>query len=118
MRKTYLAKWQNGTISILTARNNLELFDKLDVEGDPNGVLIYRLPEDFHLGTDIQKKNEKTFISCDQQFEHDETKMKRHKFPENMTARFYADICGVTLKELLAKQEAIYATLEAAGHLE
>jgi hypothetical protein len=60
MRKTYLAKWENGTISILTASNNLELFDKLDVEGDPNGLLIYRLPEDFHLGTDIIKKDEKT----------------------------------------------------------
>ena len=116
MRKTYLAKWENGTISILTASNNLELFDKLDVEGDPNGLLIYRLPEDFHLGTDIIKKDEKTFISCDQQFEHDETKMKRHKFPENMTARYYADICGVTLKELLARQEAMALTKEAVNN--
>ena len=116
MRKTYLAKWENGTISILTASNNLELFDKLDVEGDPNGLLIYRLPEDFHLGTDIEKKDEKTFISCDQQFEHDETKMKRHKFPEDMTARYYADICGVTLKELLARQERIALTKEAVNN--
>ena len=116
MRRTYLAKWENGTISILTASNNLELFDKLDVEGDPNGLLIYRLPEDFHLGTDIEKKDEKTFISCDQQFEHDETKMKRHKFPENMTARYYADICGVTLKELLARQEAMALTKEVVNN--
>ncbi|MFZ9613676.1 MAG: hypothetical protein ACO29Q_10375, partial [Crocinitomicaceae bacterium] len=31
----YAAKWPDGSISIVAAENKIDLFDKLDREGDP-----------------------------------------------------------------------------------
>ena len=55
-KKTYLAKWPNGTVSILTADNDYDCFDKLDVEPFDAKVKIYSLPEVFHLTTNIKTK--------------------------------------------------------------
>jgi hypothetical protein len=98
MKHTYLCKWPNDTISILTAENNFELFDKLDVEGDPTDERnkIYRLPEDFHLGTEIITGHKldagEPAISCEQEFEHNEVKMRRYRFPANICERVYKTI--------------------------
>jgi hypothetical protein len=55
---TYLIKWPDGTISILTASCDFNLWWDADREGDvlDSRVRIYELPEDFQLGTFINKK--------------------------------------------------------------
>ena len=54
---TFLVKWPNGTISILTADTNRHLHDLLDTEGDPDEALVYKVMPDedghFHITTDI-----------------------------------------------------------------
>jgi hypothetical protein len=64
--KTYIAQWENGTISILTAEDKTELFWKLDSEGDPIGAKIFVVPTDeegnFHITTDIIKKKDEPVI--------------------------------------------------------
>ena len=54
---TFLVKWPNGTVSILTADTNRHLYDLLDTEGDPDEALVYKLVPDedghFYITTDI-----------------------------------------------------------------
>ena len=52
--RVYLAEWPNGTISVLTADNEVDLFDKLDSEGDPDVAKIYLMPTQFHIATDVK----------------------------------------------------------------
>ena len=52
--KTYLAKWPDGTISILQAKNMIDLFWDLDMEGNPLTAKIYKLPKRFQLTTTIK----------------------------------------------------------------
>jgi hypothetical protein len=51
--KTYLAKWPNGTISILQAKTLVDLFWDLDAEADPAEAKVFELPKRFHLATCI-----------------------------------------------------------------
>jgi len=56
---TFLVKWPDGTISILTADTNRHLYDLLDTEGNPDKALVYEVVPDedghFHITTDIVK---------------------------------------------------------------
>jgi hypothetical protein len=56
---TFLVKWPDGTISILTAETNRHLYDLLDTEGNPDKALVYEVVPDedghFHITTDIVK---------------------------------------------------------------
>ena len=74
--KTYLIKWADGTISILTAKTDYELWLYADREGDvfDPSVRAYKLPKKFHLGTCINKKGkiEGKLISP-------QTPLKRHR---------------------------------------
>jgi len=45
----YLCKWPDGDLSIISAKSQLELFDKLDIEGSPMCVEIYELSEGEHI---------------------------------------------------------------------
>jgi hypothetical protein len=51
--KTYIAKWPNGTISILQAKNMMELFWELDNEGDPTMTQVFKVNKPFHITTNI-----------------------------------------------------------------
>ena len=51
--KTYLAKWPNGTISILQAKSMIDLFWDLDCEGDPTKAQLFELKKRFHIATCI-----------------------------------------------------------------
>ncbi len=52
----YLAKWPNGTITILSANSISDLYYHLDEEGDPDAADVYKLPRKFHLITCIKKR--------------------------------------------------------------
>jgi hypothetical protein len=58
--KVYLAEWPNGTISILTANDEVELFSQLDEEADPNLAKIYIMPTHFHISTYLKKNRIET----------------------------------------------------------
>jgi hypothetical protein len=80
----FLIKWGNGTISVLFALDEIDLFMKLDQEGDPlsSNSKIYILPEFFHLQTEINKEN-KIIVH-----EEDST-LKRLKWGNNIFERAY-----------------------------
>ena len=67
----FIAKWPNGTVSIVSADTNRHLYDILDSEGNPEEATIYELePDDdghFHLTTDIVKNKIKvnTYFETD-----------------------------------------------------
>lgn len=65
--KIYIAKWENGSISILTAQSKNELSLKLDSEGDARGAKIFEVPpsEDggFHIATSLEKKDDDISIN-------------------------------------------------------
>ena len=54
--KTYIAKWPNGTISIVQAKNMTELFWELDNEGDPTMTQVFQVNKPFHITTKIINK--------------------------------------------------------------
>ena len=51
--RTYIAYWPNKTITVLTASDEVELFDTLDEEGDPEQAEIFILPTKFAVTTSI-----------------------------------------------------------------
>lgn len=64
--KIYIAKWPNGTISIVKASSKTDLFWKLDREGDPGSAEVFILPAEkngaMHISTHLIKINKKQVI--------------------------------------------------------
>ena len=98
----YIAKWPNGTISILTADDKIDLFDKLDREGDPFACQLVQVnskeTEHFHLTTEIKKQGDETFIELDQ-IEED-VNLKKVKLPKDAFERNMARFTGSTVTEI------------------
>jgi hypothetical protein len=56
--KLYIANWPDGSISILNAKNKLELSLRLDIEANPDHAKITELnfpDEQIHLTTSVAK---------------------------------------------------------------
>lgn len=77
--KTYIAKWPNGTISIVKANSKKDLFWKLDLEDDPESAEVFILPTGkdgaMHISTDLIKINKKYVITFDSWTERDTRKI-------------------------------------------
>jgi len=84
--KTYLAKWPNGTISILQATNMIDLFWDLDAEANPLEAKIFELPKRFHLATCIVNNE----IQVDEMYCEDEYNLKEVFFKPNIISAAYA----------------------------
>jgi hypothetical protein len=81
--KTYLVYWPNKTITVASAEDEVDLFNILDEEGDPEQAEIFILPRIFSVTTHIQDggiASEETISNKD---------LKRFKFSD--------DILGKTL---------------------
>ena len=78
--RTYVSKWPDGSISVLTAESEVELFDKLDSEGDPNICKIFLMPTQFHLTSEV--KNNKIEIS-------EEDEAREFRFSRDILERVY-----------------------------
>jgi hypothetical protein len=50
---TYLATWPDTTISVVSARDEVELFEQLDECGPPLYAEIYKLPKYFSIRTSL-----------------------------------------------------------------
>ena len=76
--KTYLAKWPNGTISILQAKTLVDLFWDLDAESNPLEAQLFELPKRFHIATCIVNNE----IQVDEMYCEDEHNLKEVFFPD------------------------------------
>ena len=52
--KTYLVYWPNKTITVTSAEDEVDLFNILDDEGNPEQTEIFILPKIFSVTTHIQ----------------------------------------------------------------
>lgn len=82
--RTYLASWPNGTITVLTASNEVELFDTLDEEGDPEQAKVFILPTKFAVTTEIENNG----ITFDESQSLKE--LKQFHFSENIFEKVYS----------------------------
>jgi len=81
--KTYLAHWDDGSISIVTAKHERELFLILDTESSPDNAKIYEIPtkEFCHISTYVKSfKNGNTQIKIHSH----EYKLKRFKMNQDI----------------------------------
>lgn len=100
--QTYIAKWPDGSISILTAEDKTDLFDKLDIEGDPFCCELYEIKsenEDFHFSLEIVKQVE-TFIDIEP-IETDAT-LKKIKLPKDSFIKHMSRVMNKSEKEIRA----------------
>ena len=51
--RTYLAEWPDGTFTVCSASNLVDLFWTLDEEGDPYATKSYLLPSRFEIVSDF-----------------------------------------------------------------
>ena len=100
--KTYIAKWPDGSVSILNAIDKTHLYIKLDAEGDPYCCELYEIKsesEDFHFSLEIVKQVE-TFIDIEP-IETDAT-LKKIKLPKDSFEKHLSLLTGKPLKQIKA----------------
>jgi hypothetical protein len=83
--KTYLAKWPDGTISILQANAMVELFWALDAESHPLEAQLFELPKRFHIATTINDGE----IEVDEMYFEDRCNLKEIFFPVSIIEDAY-----------------------------
>ena len=83
--KTYLAKWPDGTISILQAKTLVDLFWDLDAESNPLEAQLFELPKRFHIATCIVNNE----IQVDEMYCEDERNLKEVLFPDTIIKDAY-----------------------------
>lgn len=100
---TYIAKWPDGSASILNAIDKTHLFTKLDEEGDPCCCELYEIKsesEDFHFSFEIAKQGEEVFIDVEP-IETDAT-LKKIKLPKDSFIKHMSRVMNKSEKEIRA----------------
>ena len=100
---TYIAKWPDGSVSILNAINKVHLFDKLDREGNPYGCQLFEAKSemgDFHFNFKTAEQGDERFVDIEEFGE--ETTVKKTKLPKDAFEKNWALIHNKTLKEVKA----------------
>lgn len=81
--KTWLAKWPNGSISVVRAKSETEAYWLFDEEGSPTHAQIYEITSsNFHIKTNVTpRKRQKPRINV-----HfgEETTKKKVKFTSDI----------------------------------
>jgi hypothetical protein len=101
--KTYIAKWQNGSVSVLTAEDKVELFDKLDTEGDPFSCELLEVGSktgQFHLSFEIANQGGETFIGIDEP--EVGSGLKKIKLPKDVFEKHLSRVMNKPLKQIKA----------------
>ena len=110
MTQLYLAKWPNGSISLIEAANELELFRELDTQCDPYSASICKInkSERLHLEFEIKKQRDESFIDVDVA-EDNETvsELKPFRFKKDMFIRYLSEVTGISMKTLKESPEYI-----------
>ena len=66
--KIYIAKWPDGTISIVSAKNEDDLILRLDSEASPSSAKIFRVPTpngNLHITTALIEEDGENVIAFD-----------------------------------------------------
>ena len=66
--KIYIAKWPDGTISIVSAKNEDDLILRLDSEANPSIAKIFRVPTtngNLHITTALIEEDGENAIAFD-----------------------------------------------------
>jgi len=101
--QTYIAKWPDGSVSILNATDKTHLYMKLDAEGDPYCCELYEIKsksEDFHFSFETSKQGEEVFIDIEP-IETDAT-LKKTKLPKDAFEKHLSLLTGKPLKQIKA----------------
>lgn len=101
--KTYIAKWPDGSVTIVTAIDKIHLFDLLDQEGDPYCCELLEVKSEanyFHLSFKAAKQGDELFVDVEDL--DDDTNLKNIKLPKNAFERHLSRITGKTLKQIQA----------------
>ena len=96
--RTFLAKWPNGTISILTAKTSEDLYDRLDQLANPEDSEIFLLPRNFSL--DLESSNNEVLfdIACEEDIH---TPPRKWAFPKDIFSNVFFDRKPSFANELL-----------------
>jgi hypothetical protein len=96
--KTYIAQWPDGTISIVSAEGQTDLFWKLDAEADPNEAKLFVIQDDeeLHITTRIvkDKKGEPKI-----EFDSNDGEIKRYRFKKGITEKAFQYLCPEATSE-------------------
>ena len=109
INKLYMVKWPDGSCSVLDALDIVDLYDKLDREGDPNCANVFEIKFEeesgFHLTFNVGKRlNEtSTFINADVESDYYKpAKLKKLTFPKDIFEKYTASITRMPLKKVKA----------------
>lgn len=101
--KTYIAKWPNGSVSVLKAVDKTHLFSRLDEEGDPFCCELFEIKSKadyFYLSLNISKQGNESFIKVEDIANEDN--LKKIKLPKDSLIKHLSVVTGKSLKELKA----------------
>jgi len=103
--KLFLAKWPDGSYSVLDAEDKVELYSKLDREGDPHCAIIFEIIFDeedgFHLKFEVGKQHDEIFVNAEVEQEYAEpAKLKKTKFPKDIFVKYLARVTGKPLTKI------------------
>jgi hypothetical protein len=104
---TYLVKWPDGSVSVVQAYDETDLYVRLDVEGDPSCAIIKKIVGDglFYLTFNIAKQGEEQFIDADLCEEWDDVKLRKFTFRKDMFIKYLARITNRTVKSIKDLQQ-------------
>ena len=99
---TYLVKWPDGSVSVVQAYDETDLYVRLDTEGDPKCAVIKKIVGDglFHLTFNIATQGEEQFIDADLCEECDDVKLRKFSFRKDMFIKYLARITNSTVKNI------------------
>jgi hypothetical protein len=114
---TYLAKWPDGSVSLVDAETEVDLYRCLDTEGDPECAIIQKVdgPGYLHLTFNIAKQGDEQFIDADLSTECDDIKLKKFRFRKTASIKYLSEITGKSVKELNDNPELIKHLKETMG---
>jgi hypothetical protein len=100
---TYIAKWPDGSMSILNAIDKVHLFDKLDREGNPYSCQLFEAKSemgDFHFNFKIAEQGDERFVDIEEFGE--ETTIKKTKLPKDSFIKHMSRVMNKSEKEIRA----------------
>jgi len=103
--KLFLAKWPDGSCSVLDAKDKAELYDKLDRESDPDFATLFEIKfheeYGFHLKFEVGKQRDEIFVDTEVEQEYAEpAKLKKTKFPKDIFVKYLARVTGKPLTKI------------------
>jgi hypothetical protein len=110
MTQLYLAKWPDGSISLVEAANELELFRELDTQCDPYSASICKInkSERLHLEFEIKQQRDESFIDVEVAEDNEiVSEFKPFDFKKDMFIRYLSEITGISMKALKKSPEYI-----------